>query len=172
MKLILTVIAQDRPGIVEEIAAVITAHDGNWVESSMSRLGGEFAGIVQIEVQEENEAKLTSELKDLAQKGITIQLKVDHSQENLSGRKAVIKLTGLDHKGIVRDITHHLAELGISIDHLETNIFTASMSGEPMFHAKAEIRIPDDISVDHLINSMEAIANDIMVDIDFEITDE
>ena len=42
--LILTAIGDDRPGLVGELSAAISAHQGNWLESSMSRLAGKFAG--------------------------------------------------------------------------------------------------------------------------------
>ena len=48
--LILTVIGDDRPGLVGELAAVISAHQGNWLESSMAQLAGKFAGIVEVGV--------------------------------------------------------------------------------------------------------------------------
>ena len=46
--LVLTVIGKDRPGLVEELAATIAAHQGNWLDASMSQLAGQFAGIVQV----------------------------------------------------------------------------------------------------------------------------
>ena len=35
--LILTVIADDRPGLVGELSAAISAHKGNWLESSLAQ---------------------------------------------------------------------------------------------------------------------------------------
>ncbi len=46
--LVLTVIAEDKPGLVESLASIISEHSGNWVDSAMSRLGGEFAGIQRV----------------------------------------------------------------------------------------------------------------------------
>jgi glycine cleavage system regulatory protein len=46
--LVLTVIGDDRPGLVGELSAAIAAHQGNWLESSMSHLAGKFAGIVRV----------------------------------------------------------------------------------------------------------------------------
>lgn len=43
--LVLTVIADDKPGIVEQLAATITEHGGNWLESRMAQMAGKFAGI-------------------------------------------------------------------------------------------------------------------------------
>ncbi len=44
--LVLTLIGPDRPGLVEAVAEPIAAHGGNWLESRMAHLAGQFAGIV------------------------------------------------------------------------------------------------------------------------------
>ncbi|HAW24640.1 MAG TPA: glycine cleavage system protein R, partial [Pseudomonas sp.] len=41
--LVLTVIAEDQPGLVECLAKCIAEHGGNWLESRMSRMAGQFA---------------------------------------------------------------------------------------------------------------------------------
>ena len=48
--LVLTVIAEDQPGLVERIAQCISEHGGNWLESRMSRMAGQFAGILRVDV--------------------------------------------------------------------------------------------------------------------------
>ena len=176
MDWVLTAMSKDRPGIVEDIAAIITKHDGNWVKSSMSRLGGEFAGIVQFSVPETNSAALAKELRSLDEKGIQVNVQQDPTgaapddqTAKTQGQIAFIELTGIDHKGIVRDITHLLANQGVTIDELETGVFTASMAGEPMFYATAKIRLPVGLSVNGLRDAAETIAHDIMVDINLEI---
>ena len=45
--IVLTVIAQDQPGIVQRVSTVLREHGGSWNRSSMSRLAGRFAGILQ-----------------------------------------------------------------------------------------------------------------------------
>jgi glycine cleavage system regulatory protein len=47
LSLVLTVIGDDRPGLVERLSAAIGKHGGNWLQSSMSHLSGKFAGIVR-----------------------------------------------------------------------------------------------------------------------------
>lgn len=171
MELVLTAMSKDRPGIVEDIAAVISAHEGNWVQSSMAKLGGEFAGIVQFTAAEEKADTLITALKSLSEKGITIEIAKDQpvAEGEKYGEMAVIELTGLDHSGIVHEITQMLRENKVMIDHLETNIYTASMAGEPMFCARAEIRLPETLTIAQLNEAAEAIAEDIMVDITLEI---
>lgn len=171
MEWVITAISVDRAGIVEEIAAIITKHDGNWVKSSMSRLGGQFAGIVQFTTTSTTQVEtLASDLKNLAKDGITIHLE-QTSVEKITtvGKQALIELTGIDHKGIVAEITHLLAEKLVTIEEFETDVFTASMAGEPMFSAKAKIRLPEGLSFDELREATEAIADDIMVDINLQM---
>ncbi len=48
--LVMSVIGGDRPGLVQIVAARVADHGGNWLESQMCRLGGQFAGILRIEV--------------------------------------------------------------------------------------------------------------------------
>ena len=48
--LVMTVIGADRPGLVQLVATQVAEHGGNWLESRMCRLGGQFAGILRVEV--------------------------------------------------------------------------------------------------------------------------
>ncbi len=58
MEMVLTIMASDRPGIVELLSDIVASYEGNWVDSAMSRLGGEFAGILRIELDESKAADL------------------------------------------------------------------------------------------------------------------
>ena len=170
MEWVLTAMSKDRPGIVEDIAAIITKHDGNWVKSAMSRLGGQFAGIVQYTVAPERAEELAQELEALTAKNITISLAKDtQAQTEDEGEIAYIELTGIDHPGIVRDITNILREKDVTIEDLDTGVFTASMAGEPMFYASAKIRLPAGLSLTDLRRAAETAADDLMVDINLEI---
>ena len=50
---ILTVVGDDRPGVVSAISAPISAHAASWERSQLSRLAGKFAGIVLVAVADE-----------------------------------------------------------------------------------------------------------------------
>lgn len=176
MDWVLTAMSKDRPGIVEDIAAIISKHQGNWVNSSMSRLGGEFAGIVQFSVSPENADDLVAELINLKDKAIQIVVQQDPGPSPQAategGKRADLELTGIDHPGIVKEITHLLTTNNVTIEQLETGIFTASMAGEPMFYAKAKLLLPANLSPNTLEQATETIAQDIMVEINLEIQDD
>ena len=64
--LVLTIIGEDRPGIVESLAEIISDHSGNWLESSMSQLAGKFAGILRVSVKEDKCEALINSLENLS----------------------------------------------------------------------------------------------------------
>src|SRR6266498_4366947 len=61
--LVMTVIGRDRPGLVDSLAGLVAQHGGNWLDSRMSRLGGQFAGILRVQIPVEREAPLVRSLK-------------------------------------------------------------------------------------------------------------
>ena len=61
--LVLTVLGEDRPGLVEALSHIIAAHEGNWLESRMAHLAGQFAGILRASVPEGNAAALLTACK-------------------------------------------------------------------------------------------------------------
>ncbi|MCZ7019144.1 glycine cleavage system protein R, partial [Salmonella enterica] len=63
--LVLTVIAADKPGVVERVAHCIAERGGNWLESRMAHMAGQFAGILRVSVPMENRSELVSALEDL-----------------------------------------------------------------------------------------------------------
>ena len=71
--LVLTVIGDDRPGLVGELSAAISAHQGNWLESSMAQLAGKFAGIVEVSVDAAQADALRDALGRLAGLKVTVE---------------------------------------------------------------------------------------------------
>ena len=165
MEMVLTVIAKDRPGVVEVLADVIAAYGGNWVDSAMSRLGGEFAGILRITIDEDRAAGLEQAFDALREDGIHTTIRKGQVTEKSTGRTAYFEVVGQDHTGIVRDISRVLAENRVNVDELRTHVFTGSMTGENMFSAEADIQLPDGLELDELCQKLESIASDLMIDI-------
>ena len=60
--LVMTVLGNDRPGLVSSLADTVASHGGNWLESRMARLAGQFAGIVRIECPSETADALVFEI--------------------------------------------------------------------------------------------------------------
>jgi glycine cleavage system regulatory protein len=167
--LVLTLLGPDRPGLVEAMAALIARHGGNWLESRMASLAGEFAGILRVEVDDERAPALESALRSLeADQGLAILVKSARETERAAGRLLALELVGTDRPGIVREISQALAAKGVNVEELETECTSAPMTGETLFRARALLRLPRGAAEDELQRSVEAIAEDLMVDVTIE----
>ena len=167
--LVMTVIGKDRPGLVESVASLVAEHRGNWLESRMSRLGGQFAGIVHVEVPAENEKALTNALLTLAGRGLNVVVNADQSQAApVTGPLSLLEIVGQDRPGIVRQISQALAAFSVNVEDLETECGSAAMSGETLFKARAKLSIPASCNVTELRQKLEKIAADLIVDISLE----
>lgn len=163
--LVLTVIAPDQPGLVERIAQCIAAHGGNWLESKMSRMAGQFAGILRVAVPAEGYDELVEGLQGLSSHGIRVMLAQSGIEPACTWKPILLDLVGNDRPGIVRDITRLLTELGVNLESLITEVAPAPMSSEPLFHAEAVLAVPLTLSLDVLQAKLETLADDLMVEL-------
>ena len=169
--LILTVIGDDRPGIVGLLSAAISKHGGNWLESSMSHLAGKFAGIVCVAIDENQLKALRAELAALPGLRITAEESVSAGQaESTNGRRLTLALVGHDRVGIVREVSQVLAHHAVNVEELNTHTASAPMSAEILFHATAELTASASLDTAALIRELEQISNDLMVDITLDET--
>ncbi|MBT8048719.1 MAG: ACT domain-containing protein [Xanthomonadales bacterium] len=167
--IVLTVVSDDHPGVVEALSEVIADNGGNWTESSMLSLAGKFAGILLVQLPEENVESFFAELKALDSRGMQIVAQLSDSPPVFdSAREYSFELVGQDRPGIVHEITEVLADFGINVQELETTVQSASMSGESLFMAHARIFIPPGTDRDSLQEKLEDLANELMVDIELE----
>jgi glycine cleavage system regulatory protein len=164
--LVLTLIGPDRPGLVEAVARPIAAHGGNWLESRMAHLAGQFAGILRVEVPDENAAALADALRALGERGLRVAVEAGPRPAAPAARRAlVVDLVGLDRPGIVREIAHVLAERGVNIEELATDRAPAPMSAELLFRSRARVNVPDGLDSSELRTRLEGLAQDLMVQI-------
>ncbi len=164
--LILTIVGPDRPGLVNLISDRVTAHGGNWLESRMANLAGQFAGIVHLHVPQASIEALIVAFQELEAQGLRIVVtRGTDGASGAPGRRMKLELIGQDRPGIVRDISHALASRGVSIEELVTDCVSGSMSGESLVRASAQLRVPARVATAQLRGALEAIANDLMVDL-------
>jgi glycine cleavage system regulatory protein len=166
--LVVTVIGPDRPGLVSLISERGRDHGASWEDSRMASLAGQFAGIVHFVVPAERTAALTTALQGLEALNLRVVVVRGITAEataGAAGRTLKLELVGQDRPGIVRDISRALADLGVSIHELETELSSAAMSGEHLFNAKAVLRVPPEVRSAELRRVLESLANELMVDI-------
>lgn len=160
--IVLTFIGDDRPGLVEAIADKITTAKGNWMQSRMSQLEGKFAGIVSVDVPEENVEALRKAVTALSDLRVTLEdTKKRESDDSVA---VTLIVTGSDREGIVKELATILSNLKVNIIEMDTLCHPAPMSSEPLFEAIATITLPESLSQDDVQTALEALSDDLMVD--------
>ena len=167
--LVVTVIGPDRPGIVNQLSDAAQRCGANWAESRMASLAGHFAGMVHFEVAAERADALASALRELERSGLSVVIARSEAEPRSAGMRMVrLELVGHDRPGIVRELSGSLARLGVSIDELHTRVASAAMSGESLFKMQTQLAVPASVSKDELRRAIEALANEMMVDVEFD----
>jgi glycine cleavage system regulatory protein len=167
--LVLAILASDHPGLVDSLASIVAEHGGNWVESRMAHLAGQFAGILRVEVEPTQAAALTAAIKNLTATGLESMVCADPTAATpKTGTIAQLDLVGLDQPGIVRKMSQVLAAKGVNVEELATECTAAPNSGQSLFHATAQLRLPQSLGVETLRVALEQVAADLMVDLTLE----
>jgi len=156
----------DRPGVVEQLSRLISEHNGNWLDSQLSRLGGRFAGVLQAQIPEAQRAALSAALQGLKSVGITSSLTDAGESTNAALATQHLTLMGPDRLGIVRELTRALRSAGFNVRSMKTGVETAPMSGEPLFRAEATIEINQESRLDELEEQLEKMAEAMTLEID------
>ncbi len=164
--LVLTFIGHDRPGLVNVIAEKITLAGGNWLESRLAHLAGEFAGIVLVSVPEPQVQALIGALRELEAGGLNFTIALGTPPKPEDGYEMLtLDLLGHDRPGIVRDVTQTLTKLGVNIEEFTSFIESAPFTGEAMFRASLRLRVPEHVAAEDVRQTLEKLADEIMVDL-------
>ncbi len=166
--LVLTVVGDDRQGLVAAVADVVDAHGGNWENSQLAQLAGAFAGIVQVEVPADRVEELTAALRGMDGL-LTIAAHpggapVAHDAEP-SARRFAFTVLGNDRPGIVREVSSTLRAQGVGIDRMVTETRDAAMSGGRLFEAVISAHVPPTVDVEVVRGALERLAAEIQVDV-------
>jgi glycine cleavage system regulatory protein len=171
--LVMTVIGADRPGLVQMVASRVADRGGNWLESRMCRLGGQFAGILRVEVAAERRDELVNALRTLEVDGLRV---IIHAEGGVTavkegapakpkGSLATIELVGNDRPGILRSVSAVFAAHGVNVEELASERVNAPMDGGVLFQARATVFVPAGVKLSVVRADLEKLAADLMVDL-------
>jgi methionyl-tRNA formyltransferase len=164
--LVVSIVGADRHGIVSALAERAQRYGANWAASRLTRLASEFAGTVHFEVPRENADALEAALRTLASSGLQIVIaRSDGAKVPDSFRSIELELVGEDRVGIVSSLTKILAERGVSIENLHTELVRSGVSGKQTFKVEAHLLVPVALSVEALREELGGLASAMMVDI-------
>ncbi len=168
--LVLSAIGPDRPGIVDAISKLILDHGCNLEDSRMAILGGEFATIVLAAGETAQIAKLRGDATAFGEKNgliITTQpTSAPGARGPKSARRYALRAVGLDHEGIVHQVAHTLASLGVNIESLESTTTPAPHTGDPQFVLDMQIESPAQLAEEQLREKLTEACEAVNVDVE------
>ncbi len=169
ISLVMTLIGPDRTGLVESIARAVAAHGGNWLESRMCRLGGEFAGILRDRNSGGEKIPVARRAADKFGPQRDRSRPTTQKCRSDAGRNAPDEIGNRRHDrpGIVREISSALARAGVNVEEFSSEVASAPMSGETLFKAGARLQLPERCDLAALKKDLEKIAADLLVDVAF-----
>jgi len=164
--LVVSVVGPDRAGIVSQVSDRAQGFGANWAGSRMASLAGQFAGIVHFEVAPDKAEPLAAALRGLESSGLRVGIAKSDGAPVSAGRRVVdLELVGDDRPGIIRDLSRNLAERGVSIEELHTQVVSGATATKHLFKVAARLHVPNALPNDELRRGLEALASEMMVDI-------
>ena len=167
--LIVSLIADDKPGLIEDLAVVVSKYSGNWLESNMSHLAGKFAGIFRVSVDDANAELLAKELRAVSTSfNLQIESGDADEREGLDSKPNLlnINIVGNDRPGIVMEISQALAQMGVNVESFATVCEAAPMSGDVLFKLDAVLKNPRNLDFEKLKTNLELLADDLIIEIE------
>jgi glycine cleavage system regulatory protein len=165
IKVILTVIGTDRPGLTEALATAVQEAGGNWLDSRLSRLGGSYVGSVLVELPEDALELLRDKAAHVDAAGLKVSIAHAAHPVEMPGTPLELSLVGQDRPGIVREVSAALSRFHVNIEDLETGFEDAASFGGRLFRAKARLLVPARVSAEAVQEVLEGISGEIMVDL-------
>lgn len=128
----LTVVGKDRPGIVANVTSLLYKGGCNLGEASMVRLGGNFT--IMLMVQYGGELTALRNMLEPELGGLNLHMHIDEIDGWLHQHLVPdvrISVFGADRAGIVAQVTRVLADAGLNILDLESDV--AGTKAQPIY---------------------------------------
>lgn len=153
----LSLIGKDRPGIVARVSAALCQAGCNLGDSSMARLGQNFTIMVMVQSQGDADRLLH------IVKPIGHELELAHHIHPVAGGMehnvepdVRVSVYAPDRPGIIEDVSRVLAEAGLNILHLDSNIGVEKSS--PTYYIHIEGTVSQ--GMDPLYQALEHLSRD------------
>ncbi len=156
-----TVLGDDRPGIVADVTRALVGLQGNLEDSTMTLLRGHFAMVLLVRTGATVES-VEAALAPLSADGslvINARVLQDSTLSPLGGPSYALRVHGADRPGIVAAITGVVARNGANIVDLGTRL------GDGLYVLIAELQLPSEASVFGLGAELQDAAHKLGVEV-------
>lgn len=160
-KAVIATVAEDRPGLVSELSAIVTGLGLNIEDSRMTVLGGEFAVLISVAGDDSALDELEAQLRDQAAKGGFVFLfRRTSVRAQPQHQLFTVTVEAMDHPGIVSRVTGFFSDRGVNIRELSTDTERAAHTGAPVFNLTMEIEFSTDEDIAPLRDAFEGFCGE------------
>eukprot|EP01062_Namystynia_karyoxenos_P002015 TRINITY_DN10699_c0_g1_i1.p1 TRINITY_DN10699_c0_g1~~TRINITY_DN10699_c0_g1_i1.p1 ORF type:complete len:264 (+),score=97.57 TRINITY_DN10699_c0_g1_i1:79-792(+) len=160
--------APDRQGLMAEVASAVSKNGGDMHSSRATILGNLFSIMMVVSVPEVQSKGVFRALQSVNGLEVWHRLSTsgDKSKAYLRpGRKVrVFRVTGLNTNGIVQGVCGLLAQRGVSIINLASEMTPAPFTDDPMFRLRAVVDMPVEMEESDLEQGLDALSKVLGVD--------
>lgn len=164
---VVTAVGPDRPGLMNAISDYVFTRGGNVQSSRAATLGGEFAVVMLVSVDEAASGVLEGQVNELARYGLSCAIRRTSAPRppTAGGMGYSLTVDAMDHPGIVQAITHDLAVMNVNIETLDTQVDSAPHTGTALFHFRAHVTLPASLKPAQCRQKLAALAKRFNFDI-------
>ena len=159
---VLTLVGADQPGIVASVTDALFKQGCSLAQASMMRLGANFS--IMLRVSHADETSLREVLGDIcSDMGLHLHIDEDATNGNeLEEPDVQVTVYGADRSGIVAQVTSVLAEAGLNIIDLETDV--GGNANKPIYIMTMEGVASN--GIEPLQEALQSLDDDIEVNLD------
>jgi len=165
---VITVVGKDRPGLVDALSGWVAEAEGDWLDSHLTHIGDQFAGILQVSTPASRAEDFKANLNAISEEtGLALECKQAQSVVG-GGEIFVMTCMGQDRPGIVKALTDILLEFQANVESLNTTYQDAPMSGGQLFEAHFQVRLPAEVDFSRLEERLSSIGEELMLDVQLQ----
>ena len=169
---VVTAVGSDATGLVNGVTERIHDAGANIEDSRMAVLGGEFSLMILVEGDADTLGRMREAVSAYAEdrQRLEVFFKDTTRSKPRSGERYQMRVSGLDHRGIVRQIASVLAKSETNVDGMETKLVPAPMSGSLTFVLTAQLTLAPNADAAQLRSALEEVCETENLDIALEPT--
>ncbi|RCU52838.1 MULTISPECIES: glycine cleavage system protein R [Corallincola] len=161
VQFMVSIVGPEHQGMLKLMAEKTHSLGGRWLDSKTNHLGGQFAGLIKIDIPAENETQMKGEFAAL--EGFNVLFSPIKDAE--VGATVNVSYDSSDRPGLVSEITHLLTEEGVKVEHMESHRVGVVELGSNIFTAQMKLRLPQDVEPNTIAAKLESLDGDAVVNL-------
>ncbi|MBN2339906.1 MAG: glycine cleavage system protein R [Deltaproteobacteria bacterium] len=170
-KMVMYAIGPDRPGLVSRLSAVVHNAGGNFEDSRMATLAGDFALLVLFSADDTAITQIQNDVKKIeSELEITTHFRKASQKSDAGGtHEYSFEATGHDRPGIVSRLSAVLSQNDVNVISMDTSLVNMAFIGTPMFKIKGKVQTPKGTDIASLRDTLEDVCEDMELVLEFSL---